>query len=212
MDHDRAIQPHDNSQVDAPNFGVDFIVRAENFSILSPIGINQATWLQLQLTGNTWLQHHMAMNRDYQQAYRSRGIQVWYSARPIQHTTLYVAMDNSRMGEVHSMVAGWEALKAMLVTLMQEARPEQQNFAGLPQAGRMVIVARMLEEAHLQEPEKSLILTFLATRPGMGYLGINDPSIPTRLGPLPLPDGMEDPAQAENKENVDPEDDQHQNE
>ena len=122
------------------------------------------------------------------------------------------SMDNSMIGEIHRVVAGWDALKAMLVTLRREATPRNRNFASLDQAERMVIVAEIMDEAQLQEPERSLLYSFIDTRPGMGYLGINDPRIPTRQGPLPLPADMQDPSQGEEKKNVNPNAGPHQDE
>ena len=68
----------------------------------------------------------------------------------------------------------------------------------------MVIVAEIADEARLQEPERGLLLSFLDTRQGMRYLGIEDQRIPTTQGPPRPPADTQDPSQDEGKENVNP--------
>ena len=205
MDNNRPIRVRrDLLQVRSPDFSVDLIVLAENFSILSPIGRLQAVWLQLQLSDTTWLQSHMTHDLEYQHYYRSRRVHVWYSPQPTTHTILYVNMDDCRIADVHKVVVGWVALKAVLVTLKQEARPRHRDFARLTQAQRMDAVAEIAGEANLQEPERGLLLSFLATRQGLQYLGIEDRTAPSIPGFPQPPADAQDPNQGGGQENLDP--------
>ena len=102
------------------------------------------------------------------------------------------------------VVAGWAAMKAVLVTLRREARPRYRDFASLTQAQRMVIVAEIADEARLQEPERGLLLSFLATRQGMRYLGIADRTVPPIPGLPQPPADAQDPNQGGGQENLDP--------
>ena len=205
MANDRPIRVRrDLLQVRSPDFSVDLIVLAENFSILSPIGRLQAVWLQLQLSDTTWLQSHMTQDLEYQHYYRSRRVHVWYSAQPTTHTILYVNMDDCMIADVHKVVVGWVALKAVLVTLKQEARPRHRDFARLTQAQRMVVVAEIAGEANLQEPERGLLLSFLATRQGLQYWGIEDRTAPSIPGLPHPPADAQDPNQGGGQENLDP--------
>ena len=76
----------------------------------------------------------MTHDLEYQHYYRSRRVHIWYSPQPTTHTILYVNMDDTRIADIHRVVAGWAAMKTVLVTLRREARPRYRDFARLTQA------------------------------------------------------------------------------
>ena len=180
-----------------PNFGVDVIFTPENYTPVAPIPEGAMAWVVVT-TPDPFLYRYLENHPRYTATYRERGVHIWCGPHG-RDIDMYIGLDLSRMAEVHRAVRATINLRDTLATIGQEAR--RQDFTGLNQQRRMEAINAVMVERDLPEQERTLLRAYLATRPGMASLGVNDPSL---LGDLPLPQGMQGGPPGSNKENRDP--------
>ena len=181
-----------------PNFGVDIIFTPENYTPVAPIPEGAMAWVVVT-TPDPFLYRYLEGHPRYVATYRERGVHIWCGPHPPGAIDMYIGLDLSRMAEGHRAGRAAINLRDTLATIGQEAR--RLDFANLHQNQRMEAINTIMMERGLPEQEGTLLRAYLATRPGMASLGVNDPSL---LGDLPLPQGMQGGPPGSDKENRDP--------
>ena len=180
-----------------PDFAVDIIFTPQNYTPTAPIPEGARAWVVVNIQ-DPFLCRYLEGHPRYTATYRERGIHMWCGPHG-RSMDVYIGLDLSLMAEVHRAVRAAIQLRDTLATIGQEAR--QQGYANLNQPQRMEAITAIMQERDLPEQERTLLQAYLATRPGMASLGINDPTL---LGDLPLPPGMQGGPPGSNKENQDP--------